>query len=109
MKLVHMSDLHIGKNVNEFSMLEDQTALLDGVLEKIKEIKPHGVLLAGDIYDKSVPSAQAVEVFDQFLTKLPAAETAVFIISGNHDSPERLGFGNKLMEKNKVYIRMEKR
>lgn len=103
MKFFHISDIHIGKFVNEFSMLSDQKFILRQIIDYAKEHKPDGILIAGDIYDKSVPSAEAVEVFNDFLTELAGLQP-VYIISGNHDSPERLGFGNKLMEKNNVFI-----
>lgn len=104
MKFVHLSDLHIGKTVNEISLLKDQEELLDKIFIEVKKIKPQAVLIAGDVYDKSVPSAQAVELFDGFLTKIAQLNLSIFIISGNHDSPERLGFGSALMESRKVYI-----
>ena len=82
MKLIHLSDLHIGKRVNEFSMLEDQKYILAQILGIVKDEQPDGVILAGDIYDKAVPSAEAVQVFDHFLTELSRLGTAVFLISG---------------------------
>lgn len=104
MKLLHIADLHIGKRVNEFSMLEDQAYILDQIVEIAKEEKPSGILIAGDVYDKTQPSAEAVELLDEFLTKLVNQKLPVFMISGNHDSPERLGFGNRIMEKNNLHI-----
>lgn len=101
---MHISDLHIGKRVNEFSMIEDQKYILNQIIHTAIEQKPDGILIAGDIYDKSQPSAEAVVLLDDFLTKLTAEHIPVFIISGNHDSPERLGFGNKLLQKNGLYI-----
>lgn len=103
MKFFHISDIHIGKSVNEFSMLSEQKFILNQVIDYAKEHTPDGVLIAGDVYDKSVPSAEAVEIFNDFLTELAGLQP-VYIISGNHDSPERLSFGNKLMEKNNVFI-----
>ncbi len=103
MKLIHLSDLHVGKRLNEFSLLDDQKYILDKILQIVTEETPDAVLLAGDIYDKSIPSAEAVRVFDEFLAKL-ARKTAVFLISGNHDSPERLAFGRELMAKSNVYL-----
>lgn len=91
MKLFHLSDLHLGKRVNEFSMLEDQADILTKILRLADEEAPDGILIAGDIYDKSVPSAEAVELLDDFLYRLSLRGTQVFLISGNHDSPERLG------------------
>lgn len=104
MKLIHISDLHIGKRVNEFSMLEDQKYILNDILRIVDEVKPTGVLMAGDIYDKSVPAGEAVEVLDEFLTDLVARQVQVFMVSGNHDSPERLNFGSRIMEKNGLHI-----
>lgn len=104
MKFIHLSDLHIGKRVNEFSMLEDQKYILKKILEIIDEEKPDGILIAGDVYDKQVPGAEAVQVFDWFLTRLADSGASVFVISGNHDSPERLAFGRCLMEGRKVYL-----
>jgi len=104
MKLLHIADLHIGKRVNEFSMIEDQQYILEHILHISEQEKPAGILIAGDVYDKSQPSADAVELLDEFLTKLIAQGQPVFIISGNHDSPERLGFGSRIMQKNGLYI-----
>lgn len=104
MKLVHLSDLHIGKRVNEYSMIEDQDDILKKILGVIDVEKPDGVLIAGDVYDKSVPSAEAVQLFDSFLTRLAERELQVFVISGNHDSPERMAFGSKLMDRSGIHI-----
>ena len=104
MKLIHLSDLHIGKRVNEYSMLEDQKYILLEILKVIDAEKPNGVIIAGDVYDKSVPSAEAVDLFDDFLTRLAARKIPTFVISGNHDSPERLSFGSRLMEHSGIYI-----
>lgn len=104
MKFIHLSDLHIGKRVNEFSMLEDQEYILFKIINIIDDEKVDGVLIAGDIYDKSVPSAEAVQLFDDFLTKLADRNLSIFIISGNHDSPERIAFGGRLMSSRRVYM-----
>ena len=104
MRLIHISDLHIGKRVNEFSMLEDQKYILDQILNIVEEKQIDAVMIAGDIYDKAVPTAEAVCVFDYFLTKLRYQDIKVFIISGNHDSPERIAFGRELMKKSGIYI-----
>ena len=98
MKLIHLSDLHLGKRVNEVSMIEDQEYILHQIIRIIKDENADAVLLSGDIYDKSVPSAEAVTLFDEFLSRLAQLQVQVFAISGNHDSPERLAFGNRLME-----------
>ena len=104
MKLIHLSDLHIGKRVNEVSMIEDQEYILLKILEIIDGEKPDAVLICGDVYDKSVPSAEAVTLFDDFLCRLAKRQIPVLIISGNHDSPERLAFGNRLMEAAGIHI-----
>lgn len=100
MKLLHLSDLHIGRRYNEYSLLEDQKHILAQVLQKIKEEKPDLVAIAGDVYDKSVPSEEAVRFFDDFLVDLVNTGVEVAISSGNHDSAERLAFGNRLFVKN---------
>ena len=104
MKLIHLSDLHIGKRVNEISMLEDQAYILTQILRIVDEEKPAAVLICGDVYDKSVPSAEAVTLFDDFLCRLARRDTHILIISGNHDSPERLAFANRLMEQSGIHI-----
>ena len=104
MKFVHLSDLHLGKRVNEFSMIEDQAYILTKILGIIREERPDGVFIAGDVYDKSVPSVEAVSLFDNFLKQLSRQQTQVFIISGNHDSPERLGFASELIALSGIHI-----
>ena len=104
MKLFHLSDLHIGKRVNEFSMIEDQKYILKRILDLAEEEKPDGIILAGDIYDKQIPSAEAVQVFDEFITRLAGRAIPVFIISGNHDSAERLAFGGRLLNSRRIYL-----
>lgn len=104
MKLLHLSDLHIGKRVYEFSMLEDQKYILGEILGIVDRERPDGVLLAGDIYDKTVPSGEAVQVLDGFLTVLADRGIPVFLISGNHDSPERIAFGSEIMSGRGVYV-----
>ena len=104
MKLIHISDLHIGKRVHEFSMIEDQRYILNQIGDIIENVKADGVLIAGDVYDKSVPSAEAVQVFDSFLTRLSGEGIPVYVISGNHDSAERLSFGAELLKESGIYI-----
>lgn len=105
MKFIHLADLHIGKRVNAFPMLEDQRYILKQILTILREEQPDGgVILAGDIYDKAIPSAEAVELFDEFLYQLAALKLRVFIIAGNHDSPERIAFGNRLMDRSGIYL-----
>ena len=103
MKLMHLSDLHLGKRVNGFPMLEDQRFVLEQILTMAREEGTDAALLCGDIYDKSVPSAEAVELFDDFLSRL-AEICPVYLISGNHDSPERLAFGGRLLTASRVYV-----
>ena len=104
MKLIHLSDLHLGKRVSEFSMLEDQRYILEEILRIIDGERPDAVLIAGDIYDKPVPPAEAVGLFDDSLVRLARRETQVFIISGNHDSPERIAFGARLMDRSGIHL-----
>lgn len=104
MKFIHLSDLHLGKRVNEFSMLEEQEYILSEIIHLAKEEKPDGALIAGDIYDKPVPSAEAVQLFDDFLFRLSGFCPHIFVASGNHDSPERLAFGGRLMGKGGVHL-----
>lgn len=104
MKLIHLSDLHIGKKLNEFSLLEDQKYILTQILELIRQEKPDGVIIAGDVYDKAIPSVEAVQLLDSFLTELAETDQPVFIISGNHDSAERLTFGSKLFSRSNIHV-----
>lgn len=104
MKLIHLADLHIGKRVNEISMIEDQRYILKQVLECVAEEQPDGILIAGDIYDRMVPSVEAVQLLDTFLTELSNQKVPVYLISGNHDSAERVSFGAKLLTKSQIYM-----
>lgn len=104
MRFMHLADLHIGKRVNGYPMLEDQKYVLQQVLQVASEQSLDGVILAGDIYDKTVPAGEAVQVLDWFLTELSQLELPVYMVSGNHDSGERLSFGAKLMEKSGVHV-----
>ena len=104
MRFLHLSDLHLGKRVNEFSMLEDQAYILKEILKIIDEQKVEAVLIAGDIYDKVIPSAEAVRLLDDFLTRLATRKLPVFLISGNHDSAERIAFGSRLMSSRQIYL-----
>ncbi|MCI2056694.1 MAG: exonuclease SbcCD subunit D [Oscillibacter sp.] len=104
MKLMHLSDLHLGLRLNEFSMLEDQTYILREILTIADREHPDAVLIAGDIYDKAVPPAEAVVLFDEFLSELARRNLAVLMISGNHDSPERIAFGSRLLRHSRVYL-----
>ena len=104
MKLLHTGDLHIGKTVNDFSMLEDQKEILSQILLLAKENQVNGVILAGDIYDRAVPSGDAVLVFNDFLTALAREGITVYMISGNHDSPERISYGEELLREQGIMI-----
>ena len=104
MRFIHLSDLHIGKRVNEISMIEDQQYILSAIIRIVDEQQPDAVIIAGDVYDKSVPSAEAVTLLDDFLCRLAKRNVPVLIISGNHDSPERLAFGGRLMEGAGIYV-----
>lgn len=104
MKLLHLSDLHIGKRLCEMSLLEDQRYILRQILGQIERLRPEAVLIAGDVYDKPLPPAEAVDLFDRFLTGIADCGSEVFLVSGNHDSPERLGFGGRLMQARGVHI-----
>ena len=104
MKFIHLSDLHLGKRVNEYSMLEDQEYILKKILNIIDAETPDGVIIAGDVYDKSVPSAEAVQLFDDFLVSLSDRKLQVFVISGNHDSAERIAFGCRIMDAGGVHL-----
>lgn len=104
MRFLHLSDLHIGKRYNEYSMLEDQRYIFKQILEIIEENRVEAVLIAGDVYDKSSPSADAVAVLDELLTSLYKKCKNIFLISGNHDSPERIGFGSRLLSSSGVHL-----
>ncbi|MDD6346327.1 MAG: exonuclease SbcCD subunit D [Oscillospiraceae bacterium] len=104
MKFLHLSDLHLGKRVKEFPMLENQEYILDMILKITDTEKPDCVIIAGDVYDKSIPSTEAVQLFDKFLFSLYQRKLNVFVISGNHDSAERIAFGGRLMSLSGIYM-----
>lgn len=104
MKLMHIADLHVGKKVNEFSMIEDQKHIFKEILKIAKNQKIEGIIIAGDVYDKSIPTTEAVDLLDDFLTELAKSGVTIFMISGNHDSPERLEFGSRIMGKYHIHI-----
>lgn len=104
MKLIHLSDLHLGKRVNEYSMLEEQEYILKKIINIVDDEMPDGVIIAGDVYDKSVPSAEAVQLFDEFLVGLAKRKIEVFVISGNHDSPERIAFASRIMDAGGIHM-----
>ncbi len=104
MKIMHLSDLHIGKKVNEYSMLQDQIYILKEILQIIDDEKVETVIIAGDVYDRSLPPNEALELFDEFLYQLSSRNVNVFVISGNHDSPERISYGGRMMTENKIFL-----
>lgn len=104
MKIMHLSDLHIGKRVNEYSMLQDQIYILKEILQIIDDEKVETVIIAGDVYDRSLPPNEALGLFDEFLYQLSGRNVNVFVISGNHDSPERISYGGRMMTENKIFL-----
>lgn len=104
MKFIHLSDLHLGRRLNDFSLIEDQKYILSSITDIVKCENPDFVVLAGDIYDKPVPSAEAVELFDDFLVKLSKLSLPVFVISGNHDSAERIAFASRIMDATGIHM-----
>lgn len=106
MKFFHLSDLHIGKQLHRYNLKEDQQVILKEVITYAKELRPDAIVIAGDIYDKSVPSAEAVNVFDEFLTDLSeiTPEIPILIISGNHDSPDRLKYASEILKRHHIYL-----
>lgn len=104
MKLLHTGDLHLGKKVHELSMIEDQKYILNQIFEIAVKERVDALLIAGDVYDRSVPPTEAVSLLDEFLTRLIMAEIPVIMISGNHDSPERVAFAERILEKRGLYI-----
>ena len=104
MKFIHTGDLHIGKTVNEFSLIEDQRYFLNQMIELVKEKEADALIIAGDIYDRSIPSAEAVLLLDEFLSELVSLKVSVLMISGNHDSPERIGFAGEILKQQGVFI-----
>ena len=104
MKLLHLGDLHIGKSVNDYHMIEDQEYILEQILSIVEEREIDAVLIAGDVYDKTIPSEEAVRVLDHFLCRLAQMQRKTYLISGNHDSEERLHFGSALFEARGIYI-----
>ena len=104
MEFVHLSDLHLGKRVNGYSMIEDQKYILLKILNVIDEQKAEAVVIAGDVYDKPIPPTEAVQLFDDFLFRLVERNLQILVISGNHDSPERIAFGSRFMDKSGVHM-----
>lgn len=104
MKIMHLSDLHIGKKVNEYSMLQDQIYILKEILQIIDDEKVETVIIAGDVYDRSLPPNDSLGLFDEFLYQLSSRNVNVFVISGNHDSPERISYCGRMMTENKIFL-----
>ena len=104
MRFAHISDLHIGKRLHEVSLLDDQAYILEEIRKILRDERPDAVLIAGDIYDKSAPSAEAVRLFDDFLSGLASDGQSVFVISGNHDSAARVAYGRRIMERSGVHL-----
>ena len=104
MKLFHLSDLHLGKSVHGFSMIEDQEYIIMEILDRVYQDKPNAILVSGDIFDRTIPSTEALQLFDKFLMMLVANSVKVYIISGNHDSADRLSFGAGLFNRSGVYF-----
>lgn len=104
MRILHTADLHIGKTVNNFNMLEEQKYVLTQMVDIVKEKKVQAFIIAGDVYDRSIPTAEAVSVFNEFIEKLHNTGVEIFCISGNHDSPERISFAQEILEKRGVHF-----
>jgi exonuclease SbcD len=104
MKFFHLSDLHIGKIVNRFSMLAEQRHVFEQIIGYIKTEQPGAVIIAGDVYDRAMPTVEAVKLFDDFLTGLAKENVVVMIVSGNHDSPERLNYASRLLADKKLFL-----
>ena len=104
MRLIHLGDLHLGKSLGDFDLVEDQRYILDRILEIVDKEKIDGVLIAGDVYDRAIPSESATNLLDHFLKSLAEKKVKTFMISGNHDSDDRLNYGSSLFEANQIYI-----
>ncbi len=106
MRFFHLSDLHIGKQLHHYNLREDQEHILAEVISYAEKLHPDAVVIAGDVYDKSVPSGDAVTVFDDFLTRLSAVKPVIpiLVIAGNHDSAQRLDYASRLLGSHQIYI-----
>jgi len=107
MQLFHLSDLHLGRVLHGYPLIDDQACALTEVLTLVDQHHPDGMLIAGDIYDRALPPVEAVQLFDNFLTELVERKITVCVISGNHDSPQRLGFAGRLLDRNGIHIRCQ--
>ena len=104
MRLIHLGDLHLGKSLGDFDLIEDQKYILDRILEIVDKNNIDGVLIAGDVYDRALPSEAATNLLDYFLKSLAERNVKTFMISGNHDSDDRLNYGSSLFAANQIYI-----
>lgn len=104
MRFLHLGDLHLGKTLSDFDLIEDQKYILDQILHIAEKESVDGVLIAGDVYDKSIPSVAATRLLDYFLIELFQKGMKVFMVSGNHDSDGRLNYGSTLFESNQIFI-----
>ena len=104
MRLIHLGDLHLGKSLGDFDLIEDQRYILDRILEIVDKNDIDGVLIAGDVYDRAIPSEAATNLLDYFLKSLAERNVKTFMISGNHDSDDRLNYGSSLFAANQIYI-----
>ena len=104
MKFLHLGDLHLGKTLSDFDLIEDQKYILDQILHIAEKESADAVLIAGDVYDKSIPSEAATKLLDYFLIELAKKEIKVFMVSGNHDSDDRLNYGSALFASNQIFI-----
>ena len=104
MKLIHLSDLHLGKTLCGYPMLDDQRHILERIIEITEAQKPDAILIAGDVFDRSAPSAETVSLLDDFLTQLSGFRIPILMIAGNHDSAERIAYGGRIMERSGIYL-----
>ena len=104
MKFLHLGDLHLGKSLGDFDLTDDQKYILDEILQIIKDKEADAVLIAGDVYDRAVPSEAATNLLDFFLKSLADLKVTTFVISGNHDSDDRLNYGSSLFQSNGIFI-----
>ena len=102
--MIHLGDLHIGKNLGEYSLIDDQKYILDQILDIIRDREVQAVIIAGDVYDRSIPTEAAVNLLDYFISELADREIGTYIISGNHDSDSRLEYGSRLFSSREIHI-----
>lgn len=106
MRFFHLSDLHIGKQLHFYNLADDQREILKQIVDRAHELRPDAIIIAGDIYDKSMPSGEAYQLFDEFLNRLGGIEPVipVLIIAGNHDSARRLQYASSFLERHQIYV-----